>query len=55
VHPKIGDRLEAGQDIGEIHARDKASAEVAATAVLAALDIAGSRVEAPPLVHDWME
>jgi pyrimidine-nucleoside phosphorylase len=55
VHPKIGDRLEAGQDIGEIHARDEASAEVAATAVLAALDIAGSRVEAPPLVHDWME
>jgi pyrimidine-nucleoside phosphorylase len=55
VHPKIGDRLEAGQDIGEIHARDEASAEVAATEVLAALDIAGSRVEAPPMVHEWME
>jgi pyrimidine-nucleoside phosphorylase len=55
VHPKIGDRLEAGQEIGEIHARDEASAEMAATEVLAALDVAGSPVEAPPLVHDWME
>ena len=30
---KIGDRVEAGQDVGTIHARDEASAEAAASAV----------------------
>jgi len=55
VHPKIGDRLEVGDAIGQIHARDEASAERAAHGVLAALDVSEERVEAPELVHDWME
>jgi thymidine phosphorylase len=55
VHPKIGDRLEIGETIGQIHARDEASAERAAGEVLAALDVSEERVEAPELIHDWME
>ena len=55
LHPKIGDRLEVGQPIGAIHARDEASAERAAGEVLGALDVSDDRVEPPELVHDWME
>jgi pyrimidine-nucleoside phosphorylase len=55
MHPKIGDRLEAGESIGAVHARDASSAERAASEVLAALDVSDDRVEPPELVHDWME
>jgi pyrimidine-nucleoside phosphorylase len=54
VHPKIGDRLEAGQPIGEVHARDRDAAAEAARRVLAAMRIADGPVEPPPLVHAWM-
>jgi pyrimidine-nucleoside phosphorylase len=53
--PKVGDRLAAGQPIGEIHARDDAAARAAADAVAAALTIGEEPVEVPPLVHRWME
>ena len=55
MHPKIGDRLPVGQPIGQVHARDEASAERAAMEVLSALDVSDEQVEAPELVYDWME
>jgi thymidine phosphorylase len=54
VHPKIGDRLEAGAPIGEVHARDRDAAANAARRVLAAMDLADGPVPAPPLVHAWL-
>jgi thymidine phosphorylase len=54
VRPKIGDRLEAGEPIGEIHARDGNAAAEAGRRVLAAMDVADDPAEPPPLVHAWM-
>ena len=54
VRPKIGDRLEAGTPIGEVHARDRDAAAEAARRVLAAMDVADGPVQPPPLVHSWM-
>jgi pyrimidine-nucleoside phosphorylase len=54
VHPKIGDRLEAGAPIGEVHARDHDAAAQAARRVLAAMDVADHPVRPPPLVHAWL-
>jgi pyrimidine-nucleoside phosphorylase len=51
--PKVGDRLEGGQPIGEVHARDVAAARAAIDAVTAALTIGEEPVEPPPLVHRW--
>ena len=53
LRPKVGDRLEAGEPIGEIHARDAAAAEAAASAVGAALTLAAGGVDAPALVYGW--
>jgi pyrimidine-nucleoside phosphorylase len=54
VHPKIGDRLEAGEPIGEVHARDRDAGAEATRRVLAAMDLADGPVQPPPLVHSWM-
>ena len=54
VRPKIGDRLEPGESIGEVHARDRDGAAEAARRVLAALELTDGPVEPPPLVHAWM-
>ena len=54
VHPKIGDRLEAGTPIGEVHARDREAGAQAARRVLAAMDVVDGPVQPPPLVHSWM-
>jgi thymidine phosphorylase len=51
--PKIGDRLEKGEEIGTIHARDEAAARAVLARVLSALTLSESRVEPPPLVHGW--
>ena len=51
--PKIGDRVEVGEPIGEIYARDEAAAEVAAGRVLGALRFTEEPVEPPPLVYGW--
>jgi pyrimidine-nucleoside phosphorylase len=53
--PRIGDRLAAGDEIGEIHARDEDAAAAAARRVLAALELADHDVEPPPLVYDWTD
>jgi pyrimidine-nucleoside phosphorylase len=55
VRPKIGDRLEAGSPIGEIHARSSEAAGSAASEVLAALHISEGAIDAPPLIHAWLE
>ena len=54
VHPKIGDRLEAGTPIGEVHARDRDAATEAGRRVLAAMDVVDGAVAPPPLIHVWM-
>jgi pyrimidine-nucleoside phosphorylase len=53
--PKVGDRIERGQVIAEIHARDQEAARQAGRRVLEALTVAHQPVEPPPLVHGWRE
>jgi len=53
--PKVGDRLEAGKPIGEVHARDEKIAAAATTAVNAALTVSESRPQGPPLVYRWRD
>jgi thymidine phosphorylase len=48
--PKLGDRLEAGQPMGEVHARSDDDAREAARRVLAALTLSDEPVAPPPLV-----
>jgi thymidine phosphorylase len=47
---KIGDAVESGQPLAEIHARDGAQAEAAAEEVAACYTIAEEPVKPPPLV-----
>jgi pyrimidine-nucleoside phosphorylase len=49
--PKIGDRVEADQPIGEVHARSDKLASAVIRAVNEALEVADDPVEPPPLVH----
>ncbi len=51
--PKIGDRLERGSKVGEVHASDGAAADACAARVLEALAVGEREVEPPPLVVDW--
>jgi pyrimidine-nucleoside phosphorylase len=53
VRAKIGDRLEAGQAIGEVHAREEDAARRAARAVLSAIELTEQRPDPPPLVYGW--
>jgi pyrimidine-nucleoside phosphorylase len=53
LRAKVGDRLEAAEPIGEIHARDDDAARAAADHVNAALAIRDEQVEPPPLVYGW--
>ena len=56
VRAKIGDRLEAGEPIGEVHARDDdAAADAAARRERGARCSARARSTPPPLVHGWFE
>ena len=54
-HAKVGDRLEAGKPIGEVHARDEKIAAAATTAVNTALTVSDSRPQGPPLVYRWRD
>lgn len=51
--PKVGDRLERGEEIGTVHTRDEAAAAACTALVLAALTLSEDPVETPPLVHGW--
>ncbi len=55
VRCKIGDRLEAGEPIGEVHARSADDAAEASRRVLAAFTVTDGDVAPPPLVHRWIE
>jgi pyrimidine-nucleoside phosphorylase len=52
---RIGDRLSAGDEIGEVHARDEDAATAAATRVLGALTFVDHDVDPPPLVYGWSD
>jgi len=51
--PKIGDRIDAKEPLGEIHARSRDAAELASKRTLEALTVAEDPVEPPPLIHGW--
>jgi pyrimidine-nucleoside phosphorylase len=53
--PKVGDRLEDGQPIGWIHAREEGAARAADRAVAEAISIVDGAATAPALVHRWLE
>ncbi len=51
--PKVGDRLDVGYEIGEVHARDREGCAEAIRSVWAAVRLSHEPVEAPPLVYGW--
>jgi pyrimidine-nucleoside phosphorylase len=51
--PKVGDAIEAGQELGRIHARTERDARACADRVMAALTLSAEAVEPPPLVYGW--
>jgi pyrimidine-nucleoside phosphorylase len=51
--PLVGDRLEAGQPVARIHARDEQTAAAATAMVLQALEVSEERREPGPLVFGW--
>jgi pyrimidine-nucleoside phosphorylase len=53
LHPKVGDRVEAGEELGTIHARSDVDARSCHERVRSALSIGDAPVEAPPLVYAW--
>ena len=55
VRAKIGDRVEAGEPLGQVHARDEDAAAEAARRVNAALTLGEGVAAPPPLVHGWFE
>jgi len=50
---KVGDRLEVGQELGQVHARGDADAEAAIRSALAAITLSDGPVDPPPLVYGW--
>jgi pyrimidine-nucleoside phosphorylase len=55
LRAKVGDRLEEGKPIGEVHARDDKIAVAATSAVNAALTVSETRPERTPLVYRWRD
>jgi pyrimidine-nucleoside phosphorylase len=53
LRPKVGERLEAGEQVGEVHARSEAEGTEAVRRVLGALTVGDDPVQPPPLVHEW--
>jgi pyrimidine-nucleoside phosphorylase len=54
LRAKIGDRLTAGESIGEVHARTDADADEAIRRTLAAMTVRDEPVAPPALIHDWL-
>jgi pyrimidine-nucleoside phosphorylase len=52
---RIGDRLEDGDTIGEVHARTEDEAGAAIEQVRNALTVNERRIEGPPLVYGWRD
>ena len=55
IRAKLGDQLEAGQTIGDVHARDDDAAREASRRVLDAIGVRDEPSAPPPLVHAWLE
>jgi thymidine phosphorylase len=55
LRAKVGDRLEEGKPIGEVHARDDKIAVAATSAVNAALTVSETRPERTPLIYRWRD
>lgn len=53
LRAKIGDRMEPGEPIGEVHARNEDAVRATAAAVNAAITVSEEPVEPPPLVYGW--
>lgn len=51
--PKIGDRIERGQELGHVHARTDQDARACVQRVAAAMTLTDGPVEPPPLVYGW--
>ena len=54
LRAKIGDRIERGEVVGQVHARDEASADAASAATLEALTLVEGEIERPDLIHAWI-
>ena len=55
IRPKIGDELETGHEIGQVHARTEDAADEAARRTLAALSLGEGPTPRPELVLGWRE
>ena len=55
IRPKIGDELETGREIGQVHARTEDAADEAARRTLAALSLGEGPTPRPELVLGWRE
>ena len=55
IRPKIGDQVETGDEIGEVHARTEDAAEGAIRRTLAALSLGEGPTPRPELVLGWRE
>jgi pyrimidine-nucleoside phosphorylase len=55
IRPKIGDELETGHEIGQVHARTEDAADEAARRTLAALALGEGPTPRPELVLGWRE
>lgn len=53
--PKVGDRLESGEEVATVHARDEDDAKEAGRRILGALTVADAAVDPPPLVYGWFD
>ncbi len=51
--PKVGDRVEAGQELGSVHARSADDARGCLRRIAGALTWSEDPVETPPLVYGW--
>jgi pyrimidine-nucleoside phosphorylase len=51
--PKVGDRVQSGEELGAVHARDEDAAGACAARVLGALTLSEDPVKAPALVYGW--
>jgi pyrimidine-nucleoside phosphorylase len=55
LRAKVGDRVSAGDDIGQVHARAEESAAHAAGEVLEAISVSDEPTDPPPLIHAWRD
>jgi pyrimidine-nucleoside phosphorylase len=51
--PKVGDRVDAGQELGAVHARTRDDADACLGRIAAALTWSEEPVDPPPLVYGW--